>query len=100
MNMLKHFPPRPFAVRSSPPSKNSETSFVEPPFLFAVSHGGSSGPVFGVFAGGQAASAPSVDLQFRPCATGAVSRSQAPPTFPRTKAIVPPNPPFVQKGRV
>src|SRR5207245_520960 len=95
MNVLKHLPPMCAAVRFTPPSKNSETSFVEPPFLFAVSQGGSSVPFVGSLTVAHAASPPRVDLQSTPCATGVVPSEPVAPPFQRYTSIVLTTPPLV-----
>src|SRR6185503_16202725 len=71
MNTLKHLPPRFVAVRSIPPSKNSETRSVwaTPSCLLAVSHGVLMLPFIGMvpeFVVAQTASPESVDLQSTP----------------------------------
>ena len=100
MNTLKHLPPRFFAVRSTPPSKNSEVRSVlpGPSCLFDVGHGVvievlmGNGPEFVV---AQTASSPAVDLQSTPCAAGVVlSAPPAPPSQRYTSIVLTP-PPFV-----
>ncbi len=86
MNSLKHLPPRPFAVRLSPPSKNSaDWSLVPTPStLLAVSHWVFIVPVMALgpeLVVAQTASPPAVDLQSTPWAFGfGLSTPLAPPS--------------------
>src|SRR5437867_5478192 len=102
MNTLKHLPPRFFAVRSTPPSKNSEVRSVlpGPSCLFEVGQGVVIEPVMGrgpELVVAQTASFPVVVLQSTPCAAGFVlSEPLAPPSHRYTSMVLTP-PPFVNE---
>src|SRR5258706_5414528 len=88
MKTLKHLPPRLVAVRSIPPSKNSEIRSVlpTPSCLLAVSQGVEIVPVIGrlpELVVAQMASPERVDLQSTPWATEFVPRVPFAPPFQR-----------------